>query len=96
MKQKTKILVVEDERIVAEDVKRSLLNLGYEVTGMASSGEEALEEVEKHMPDLVLMDIVLQGPLNGIGTTERLRAQYDIPVIYLTAHADPKRWNGQN
>lgn len=90
MKQKTKILVVEDERIVAEDVKRSLLNLGYEVTGMASSGEEALEEVEKHMPDLVLMDIVLQGPLNGIGTTERLRAQYDIPVIYLTAHADPK------
>ena len=83
---KLKILVVEDEWIIANDIKDSLVDMGYRVTGIASSGEEALAMVEEELPDLILMDIVLKGKMNGIETTQAIRAIHDIPVIFLTAY----------
>jgi PAS domain S-box-containing protein len=85
---KKKILIVEDEAIVAEDLRRNLEALDYHVVGVASSGEQALAHVHRDSPDLVLMDIVLQGDLNGIETAELIRVQDHIPVIYLTAYSD--------
>ena len=83
-----KILIVEDERIVALEIQSRMQKLGYAVTGIESSGEKALESIRTNPPDLVLMDIRLQGEMDGIRTAERIRGQYDIPVIYLTAHSD--------
>ena len=83
---KPKILVVEDEWIIANDIKDGLVEMGYRVTAIAASGEEALARVEEEPPDLVLMDIVLRGKLNGIETARAIRARHDIPVIYLTAY----------
>jgi PAS domain S-box-containing protein len=82
------ILVVEDERIVAKDITSSLERLGYGVTGIASSGEEAIRMVESRPPDLILMDVVLKGEVDGIDAAEKIRGRYDVPVIYLTAYAD--------
>jgi PAS domain S-box-containing protein len=87
----TRILVVEDERIVAEDIKRSLQNLGYMISAVVSSGEEAIQKIEDKTPDLVLMDIVLKGDMDGIEAAEKIHDQFTIPVVYLTAYADEKR-----
>ena len=83
-----RILIVEDERIVAEDLKRLLIRMGYAVTAIAASGEEAIRSVTTDRPDLVLMDIRIQGPQDGIEVAEHLYAEYDVPVSYLTAFAD--------
>lgn len=83
-----RILVVEDERIVAEDIRRSLFRLGYEVLGVVSTGAEALRCVRTLQPDLVLMDIMLRIPFNGITVAQKIREVYNIPVIYLTAYDD--------
>ncbi len=83
-----KILIVEDEKILAIGLKRKLENLGYAVTGLASSGAEAIESVKKIQPHLVLMDIVLKGAMDGIEAAKFIVNFYDIPVIYLTAYAD--------
>jgi CheY-like chemotaxis protein len=83
-----KILVVEDERITAEDIKRSLEKAGYNVPAIVSTGEDAVKFSEKYKPDLVLMDIVLEGNIDGIEAAETIRTQFDIPVIYLTAYSD--------
>ena len=83
-----RILIVEDERIVAEDLKRLLEKMGYAVTGVAASGEDAIKSVRASRPDLVLMDIRIQGPQDGIETAEHLYAEYNVPVSYLTAYAD--------
>jgi CheY-like chemotaxis protein len=83
---KAKILVVEDEWIIANDIKDSLVELGYRVTAIAASGDEALARVEEELPDLVLMDIVLKGPMTGIETAQTIIARHDIPIIYLTAY----------
>lgn len=88
MQENTTILVVENERIVAEDIRDSLTKLGYQVQAVVASGNEAIELVEAHAPDLLLMDIVLKGEMNGIETVETIRNRYDIPVVYLTAYAD--------
>jgi diguanylate cyclase (GGDEF)-like protein/PAS domain S-box-containing protein len=85
---KIRILVVEDERIVSLDIQRRLKNLGYEIVGAAVSGEEAIQKASVHHPDLVLMDIILEGKLDGIAAAETIRRRLAIPVIYLTAHAD--------
>lgn len=85
---KIKILVVEDESIVAKDIQFSLEKLGYEVCGIASTGERAIELTLAEDPDLVLMDIMLKGPINGIETAIRLRDEFASPVIFLTAYAD--------
>jgi PAS domain S-box-containing protein len=84
----TRILIVEDEGIVAEDVRIGLQRLGYEVTGVVASGEEALASVQAHPPDLVLMDIQLRGGMDGIATARIVRDKYHLPVVYLTAHSD--------
>lgn len=86
--KRARILVVEDERIVAEDIKRSLSHAGYEVVGMVASGKDALLEVKEAKPDLVLMDIVLKGEISGIEAADRIHQEFDLPVVYLTAYAD--------
>ncbi|MGB9201855.1 response regulator [Methanobacterium sp.] len=83
-----KILVVEDERITAEDIKKSLEKAGYKVPAIVSTGEDAIKFSEKYKPDLVLMDIVLEGKIDGIEAAEIIRTKFDIPVIYLTAYSD--------
>ncbi|MEX2175995.1 MAG: response regulator [Pirellulaceae bacterium] len=83
-----KIMVVEDEHIVREDLVDCLRQLGYDVVAAASSGAEALAKAAAARPDLVLMDIRIKGPLDGIDTAGQLRRQLGTPVIYLTAHAD--------
>src|SRR5207249_3205124 len=85
---KTQILVVEDEHIVAKDIQLRLQALGYHIPAVASSGEEALQKAEEIRPDLVLMDIRLKGPMNGVEAAEELRRRFNIPVVYLTAYAD--------
>jgi len=88
---RARILVVEDERIVAEDIGESLNKLGYSVVAIVSSGEEAVEKAEELAPDLVLMDIVLREDVDGIGAAEQIRARFRIPVVYLTAYTDDER-----
>lgn len=83
-----RILVVEDERVVARDIEKRLKKLGYSVPASVASGAEALQKVVEFQPDLVLMDIQLKGSLDGIATAEQIRTDFDIPVIYLTAFAD--------
>lgn len=86
--RKTRILIVEDNPIVAEDLKTKLIHLGYEITETAYSGEEALASVEKIRPDIALMDIRLGEGMNGIDTAFKLKENHALSVIYLTAHAD--------
>ena len=83
-----KILVVEDEVIVAEDIGFRLKKLGYIVTATVASGEEAIEKVAENRPDLVLMDIVLKGDMDGVTAAEKIRNRVDIPTVFLTAYAD--------
>jgi PAS domain S-box-containing protein len=85
---RAEILVVEDEPIVARHIGMELTGMGYSVCGVAACGEDALRLAADTQPDLVLMDIVLKGALDGVETTRRLRQQMDIPVVYLSAHAD--------
>lgn len=89
-KDEIKVLVVEDERIVAEDIKARLESLAYSVTGISFSGEDAVKKSENMRPDLVLMDIVLQGEMDGIEAASIISSSLDIPIIYLTAYADDR------
>lgn len=84
----TRILIVEDEVIVALDIQDRLVDLGYEVTGVADRGSEALTLVEVSRPDLVLMDIRIKGDQDGITVAEEIRQRWHIPVIYLTAFSE--------
>lgn len=85
---KNRILVAEDERIVSEDIKLTLQDLGYDVVRVVSKGEEAYQETIELNPDVVLMDIVLGGNISGIEAARKIKAQKNIPIIYLTAYAD--------
>ncbi len=82
------ILVVEDEYIVAKDLQATLTRLGYTVSGIVASGEEAIRQAELLVPDVVLMDIVLKGRIDGVSAAKEIRERFEIPVIYLTAYAD--------
>src|ERR1700722_17922094 len=82
-----KVLVVEDDPIVANVLQEQLLKFGYEVFGTAASGEQALRQIENSQPDLILMDIRIEGPIDGIETATRILRDHHIPVIYLTASA---------
>ena len=82
------ILVVEDEIIVSMEIQDRLESLGYTVTNVVSSGEEAVKEAEEACPDLVLMDIMLEGDMDGIEAARQIHDRMDIPVVYLTAYAD--------
>jgi len=88
LRKKTQILVVEDESIVAADIRRTLQNLGYDVIDTVSTGRAAIEKAQQHRPDLVLMDIVLKGSMDGIEAAEQIRSCFNIPVVYLTAYTD--------
>lgn len=84
-----RLLVVEDESIVAKDIQHRLRNLGYEVPAVVAYGEKAIEKAGELQPDLVLMDIFLKGEMDGIQAAEEIKRLYEIPVIFLTAFADP-------
>ena len=85
---RAKILVVEDESIVALDIQHRLQSLGFTTTPAAATGEEAISKAEELRPDLVLMDIKLRGEMSGIQAAEIIRARFDVPVIFVTAYAD--------
>ena len=85
---KIRILVVEDESLVARDICNMLKSLGYDVIDVVSTGEKAVRLTESALPDLVLMDILLKGEIDGIIAAERIWENFSIPVIYLTAHAE--------
>ena len=87
---KGKVLIVEDEPIVALDLKQEVENLGCEVVGVAESAEEALAATDTHRPDLVLMDIRIAGSLDGIQTARVLRNWYQVPSIFLTSYSDER------
>jgi CheY-like chemotaxis protein len=83
-----RILIVEDEHIVAMGIKRMLKSLGYTVTGVASSGKDAISKAESTFPDLILMDIMLKGELDGVEAAKEIKERFDVPIVYLTAYSD--------
>ncbi len=85
---KANILVVEDESIVSKDIQLSLKKLGYNVVGSATTGKKAIDMALELKPDIILMDIMLKGDINGIRAIKRIQTRANIPVIYLTAYAD--------
>jgi PAS domain S-box-containing protein len=86
--QKPKILIVEDELIVAIDLRNRVERLGYSVVGMASTGEDAVATALGTQPDLVLMDITLRGEIDGVEAADQIRRMCEVPVVYVTAHSD--------
>lgn len=86
--QPCRILIVEDESLVAMDMERMLTGLGYEVLANANSYDEAIQQLETTKPDLVLLDINLNDTKTGIDLSQRLQQQYKLPFIYITSHSD--------
>jgi PAS domain S-box-containing protein len=84
----SRILVVEDEAVVSREIAERLENMGYRLAGNATSGEQCLKMVELQRPDLVLMDIRIKGPMDGIATAEEVRGRFNLPVIFLTAYSE--------
>jgi len=89
--RKRRIMIVEDEQLIARDIKSRLQQSGYSVVGIVSSGKDAIQKASEAKPDLVLMDIVLKGNMDGIEAAKKIRDRFDIPIIYLTAHADQSK-----
>src|SRR6266496_2500570 len=85
-----KILIVEDEAISAMDIQQRLAGLGYPLPDVAYNGEEGVKKVQETQPDLVLMDIMMPGKIDGVAAAEQIRSRYDIPIIFLTAYTDEK------
>ena len=93
-----KIMIVEDENIIALDIRSMLEDLGYLVSDIVSSGEESIQRASKKKPDLVLMDVKLKGSIDGVSAGEEIFRQFRIPIVYLTAYSDQatiKRINGR-
>ncbi len=88
MKPIKKILIVEDDSFIARDTKMRVENLGYNVSGIVPSGEEAIEKVDLAPPDLILMDIKLKGQIDGVEAAKQINTKYNIPIVYVTAFAD--------
>lgn len=93
METPVKILVVEDEMVIAANIALQLTNLGYEVTGIIPRGEDALLHLKENQPDIVLLDINLKGKLDGIEMAKQIQKERSIPIIYLTANADEDHFN---
>lgn len=93
MNTPVKILIVEDEMIIAANISLELIGMGYEVTGIVPRGEEALHHIKQNPPDIILMDIQLKGKLDGIETVLLMQESSNIPVIYLTANAEDGNFN---
>lgn len=88
LKRQRNILVVEDELIIALMIEQMLERLGHIVVDKVSTGEAAVEAAEKHKPDLILMDIRIQGDMDGIETVKKIRSKEDIPVIFISGNSD--------
>ncbi len=84
----TRILIVEDEIVVASEIKLRLEAMGYGVLGIVNNGREAIELAERHEPDIILMDITLKGKMTGLEATREIAKSYGIPIIFITAHTD--------
>jgi len=87
------ILIVEDERIIAEDLKISISEFGYKVVGIADNGTDAIKLAHKFKPDLILMDIKIKGSMNGIEAAGNILVDRKIPIIFITSYADNKSYN---
>lgn len=85
---KTKVLIVEDESIVAKDIQNILQKNNYEVIGIANNADTALNYLAKQMPGVILMDIMIKGNMNGIELSHKIKEEYDVPIIFLTAYSD--------
>ena len=85
---KINVLVIEDESIVSKDLQHSLTKLGYNVVGAASNGEKAIELAGLKNPNIILMDIMLKGDMNGIEAAEKIKELYSVPIVFLTAYSD--------
>ncbi len=85
---KHRILIVEDEQIIQMDLQDRLERLGYEIAGVATSGPAAIEAAERENPDIILMDIRLQGEMDGVEAAQQIRLFHDGPLVYITAHAE--------
>lgn len=83
-----KILIVEDESLVALEIKSALKKEGYSIVGTVTSSNEVFKVIENEIPDLIMMDINIDGPINGIETSRRIKIIYNIPIIFLTAYSD--------
>lgn len=83
-----RIVIVEDEQIIAVDLESRLKRLGHEVLGIAITGEEAIVMAEQYQPDIIFMDIRLRGPMNGLQAATTIRALRKMPIIFVTAFAD--------
>jgi CheY-like chemotaxis protein len=86
MRTSLRILLVEDERLIAADLRLRLRQMGHTVVGTVASGEEAVAHAHRLQPDLVLMDIRLRGRMDGVDAAERIRAQFDMPVVFMSAY----------
>ena len=89
--EKAKILIVEDEAIIAMEIESQLQGLGYEVISIVDTGEKAIKKAGEDNPDLILMDIRIKGEMDGIQTAAIIREQFDIPVVFSTAYLDEER-----
>ncbi len=87
-KAKPKILVVEDEITAALDIKKRLEQLGYEVPSTVSNGRDAIRLIKEELPDIVLMDILIKGDIDGIETASLIRTEFDLPIVFLSANSD--------
>jgi len=85
-----RVLIVEDERIVAEDIAQCLEESGYDIVGIANNSDRAVELAGEHYPDLILMDIVIQGEKDGVDTAHIIKERFGISVVYLTAYSQSK------
>jgi len=83
-----KIMIVEDDMIIAADLSMQLTQLGYEIVGILARGEDVLKQLESNLPDIILMDIQLKGEIDGIQTAQIILDRYQLPLIYLTANSD--------
>jgi PAS domain S-box-containing protein len=88
--KKARILIVEDEAIVAEDLENLIIDFGYEIVGSVVGADDAIQQAIEHKPDLILMDIVLKGNKNGIDAANEIKDMLKIPIIFLTAYSDLK------
>ncbi len=91
---KKKILIVEDELLIAEDIKKALTLSQYDVCNIVTTGEEAILKVERLRPDLVIMDIMLAGNMTGIEAAKEIRKKYNTAIVFITAYADEKTLDG--
>ena len=93
MNTQVKILIVEDEMLIAANISLELTSMGYEITGIIPRGEEALLHIRENQPDIILLDIHLKGKLDGIQVATEMQKDFDIPIVYLTANSDDAHFN---